>query len=223
MMKEATTRQPDPHRRQVFAAAAMLGAAALAPRALAQPQTPDGKRYPTEKFGALHRDAVDGGLHDLHGRSPSSAQGLKRLVDKLEKKRLLDENTAGALRRLIDLLTDAKKKAQERLEAAQKFARELLGKWRAEGNELIRALLSIVDDSIEWCVTVAKKLSASEKLQIVLDDFVGALVGAGAGAAAGALLGPISAALLAALGALGGAAAGSLKSAHEALGRGEKK
>lgn len=212
-----TTRQ----RRQLCAAALTLGAGALAANAMAQPQSPD-KPVPAERFGQMHRAGVAGGLRALDGKDPRSADGLKRLVNKLEAEKLLDADTAQSIRHLVDLLVDAKNKSEVALDKVLAYVKDTIAKWKDKGSDLFRALLGIVEDSIGWCKEAAQQLQTSQKVQIVLDDLMGALVGAGSGAAAGALFGPTAMALLAAIGAVGGAASASLKSTHDALSQNRK-
>lgn len=111
------------------------------------------------------------------------------------------------------------------MSALSKSLGEKIEKLERTLTELAKAILGVVSSSIDYCLRKFQGLTTPQKVQVVLEYFMGALGGAAAGAELRKFLGIASAGVFAAVGAVSGAATASLKAVHEATkeNRDEKK
>lgn len=100
--------------------------------------------------------------------------------------------------------------------AISKRLGEQIDKLEKTLTEPAKAILGVVSSSINYCLRTFQGLTTPQKVQVVLEDLMGALGGAVAGAELGKFLGVASAGVFAAVGAVSGAATTSLKAVHEA-------
>ena len=202
-------------RRQLAGAAAALGISAAAPT-VTRGQAPAGDAL---GIGPLHYTAIVETTALLGGDQPVSREGLLKLVARLESAGLLTRAEADALRELIDLIFRKKLSAEELLRAV----RAMIDRVATAGGAVIKALLSIVERSVVWCLELGKDLPPEEQLRIVANDFYGAAMGAGSGLALGTLFTGIGGPVLAAICALGGSVATSLNTVSDARSKYPKK
>jgi hypothetical protein len=187
------------NRRQLGVAAAGAGLAALATPVQAQTRVVPAS---AADFGAVHRGAMDLVVSDVAKGSDLTRQaGLTNMVKYLANKggaNILTEDEAAILLKLIEILF------KETWQAALKYAQAELDALRAKGERLLKALLSIVIDSLTWIQGRIKDPKNAVWVDIVGADLGGALTGAIAGipggppsVLAGALFGAIGASALA--------------------------
>lgn len=195
-------------RRRIAGAAAALGVTAAVPTAT-KAQTPAGNAL---GVGQVHYTMIVGTMELLGGDQPVSRDGLLKLVARLESTGLLTKAEADALRELIELIFRKKVPTEELL----RIVRGMIDRVAKTGGDVIKALLSIVERSVVWCLELGKDLPPEEQLRIVANDFCGAAVGAGSGLALGTLFTGIGGPVLAAICALGGSVATSLNTVSDA-------
>jgi hypothetical protein len=195
-------------RRQLAGAAVALSVTGAAPT-ITRAQAPGGDAL---GIGQVHYNTIVDTMALLGGDRPVSREGLLKLVARLESAGLLSKIEADALRELIDLIFEKKLSAEQLLRAV----RDMIERVAKAGGAVIKALLSIVERSVVWCLELGKDLPLEEQLRIVANDFAGAVVGAVGGLGLGTLLTGIGGPVLAAIGALGGSVAASLNTVSDA-------
>jgi hypothetical protein len=205
----------DPLSRRSFAA--VVGVAALASPAGAAPA--DGRQTDStidpREIGRRHGVAVNECLRVLEGRSPASPDGARALAQQLAKNGAMEVGDLSLMDKLLAQI-EAFRKSRDLKNLWQQVA-SLLDEAGKRSSELMRALLSIVQSSVEWCISRSSAASTEQCVAVLMNDLAGGITGAFAGIGLSTMTAFLTLPALAALGALGGAAAASLREAAEVL------
>ena len=190
-------------RRQLMEVSGIIGLGAI----LSQPASAQSKddiqfKFSARSAGDVHRKQLEELTKILEGKAPTSIEGMARLVDMLERRKLFKRKGTELLKKLLKALAEATA-FNALLELVSKLAEEAID----ELGDLVVAIMRIARDSITYIKSIgATAMPVHVITRIVAADVQGALLGADVGerlgGARGALLGAIAGAVTASSNAL---------------------